>query len=640
MTPEELSRIRTIYEQALPLGGSAREAFLQQECQRAAGIRAQVERLLGAHENIPSWLERPLWGSTEAFSSLDPPKLEGRQLSGYTLIREIGRGGMGTVYLAERSDEMFHRQAAVKLILPPAGSGGILARFHQEREILASLDHPNIAKLLDAGVTEEGWPYFVMEFVDGRPIHRWCDERKLNISERVKLFGGVIDAVRYAHRNLVVHRDLKPGNIFVTNDGVVKLLDFGIAKVLSRTAGRALETQTLATLMTPEYASPEQVNGARITTQSDVYSLGVVLYELLTGHRPYRLLSAAMHEMARVIAEAEPARPSDVVATTEPASGRNPLPLTPETVSSAREGDPKRLRKRLLGDLDSILLMALRKEPERRYGSVDSFAEDLQRHLDQRPILAREASVWERLTRFITREPVIYSGILTAFVLVYFGAVTVVAQAREDVEAAVRNPALRLSLRSLWFFCYSACMIAAPVSVYTARVTGAVGAFSTRSGKRHRLGALVGALIWGLGIALTWRLARAEGWWHSRIAGNPDPLLLTSPPSVGTYCVLGLTAMWVLYMTGRRLGRRGTGIALVLLGLGTAAIQRIAFGYIIPALAFDGGAVSFLTTAAISALAGWIGLAVMRAIGERTGNGLGEAANLPAPHAGQDSTKS
>jgi len=631
MTPEELSRIRTIYEQALPLDGSIREAFIQQECHGAEGIRAEVERLLMAHENIPSWLERPMWRPAGTFAALDPPNLEGRQLSGYTLIREIGRGGMGSVYLAERSDDMFHRQAAVKLILPPAGSAQIIARFRQEREILASLDHPNIAKLLDAGVTEEGWPYFVMEFVDGRPIHHWCDERKLSISERVKLFGGVIDAVRYAHRNLVVHRDLKPGNIFVTNDGVVKLLDFGIAKVLSGTAaGRALDTQTLASMMTPEYASPEQVNGTPITTQSDVYSLGVVLYELLTGHRPYRLLSAAMHEMARVIVEAEPTRPSDVVTTTEPASGRDPLPLTPETVSAAREGDPNRLRKRLRGDLDSILLMALRKEPERRYGSVDSFAEDLQRHLDQRPILAREANLLERLTRFINREPVIWSGILIGFILICLGAVTVVAQAREDVEAAVRNPALRLSLRSLWFFYYSACMIAAPVSLYIARVTGAVGAFSTRSGKRHRLGALVGAQIWGLTITLTWHLARAEGWWHSRIPSKPDPQMLTSRANIMIYFVLGLTVMWVLYMTGRRLGRRGTGIALVLLGLATAAMQRIAFAYIIPLVAFDGGAVAFLSTAAASAIAGWIGLAVMRAIGGRTDNGLGQATNLPA----------
>ena len=257
MTPEELGRIRRIYEQALPMSGSAREDYIARECRDDTSIRTEVERLLKAHGNVPTWLKRPAVGAATAFAAFDPPKLDGRSLSGYTLIREIGRGGMGCVYLAERSDETFHRKAAVKLVLPPADSAEVIARFQQEREILASLDHPNIAKLLDAGVTEEGWPYFAMEYVEGQPIHRWCDERKLNISQRVKLFRGVIDAVQYAHRHLVVHRDLKPGNIFVTNDGVVKLLDFGIAKVLSSTsAGVPLGTLTLAGLMTPEYASP------------------------------------------------------------------------------------------------------------------------------------------------------------------------------------------------------------------------------------------------------------------------------------------------------------------------------------------------------------------------------------------------
>jgi eukaryotic-like serine/threonine-protein kinase len=185
MTPEELGRIRAIYEQILPMNESEREAYIRRECPDEENIRAEIERLLKAHGDVPDWLERPILGAIGEFATFAPPKLEGRRLSGYTLIREIGRGGMGSVFLAERSDKTFHRKAAIKLILPPAGSAAVIARFQQEREILASLDHPNIAKLLDAGVTEEGWPYFVMEFVEGRPIHRWCDERKLNISERV-----------------------------------------------------------------------------------------------------------------------------------------------------------------------------------------------------------------------------------------------------------------------------------------------------------------------------------------------------------------------------------------------------------------------------------------------------------------------
>lgn len=615
MTPEELSRIRTIYEQALPLAGSARETFLRRECQGADDTRAEIDRLLSAHENIPSWLEQPVWGPSRTFAALDPPKLEGRRLSGYTLIREIGRGGMGSVYLAERSDEMFHRQAAVKLILPPAGSADIIVRFQLEREILASLDHPNIAKLLDAGVTEEGWPYFVMEFVDGRPIHHWCDERKLNISERVRLFGSVIDAVRYAHRHLVVHRDLKPGNIFVTNDGVVKLLDFGIAKVLSGTAaGEAPETQTLVGMMTPEYASPEQVNGAPITTQSDVYSLGVVLYELLTGHRPYRLLSAAAHEVARVIAEVEPARPSDVVTTTEPGSKRDPNRITPETTSAAREGDPKRLRKRLLGDLDSILLMALRKEPGHRYGSVDSFADDLQRHLDQRPVLAREESPWERLLRFRRRNfGALAAGVLIV-VIFLFGIVAVAWQARHDFQAAALDPRIEPFPGPLLIFSYGLSMCVLWAIVSFAISTGAYAPFGTRAGKAQRIGGFVGGVVWALGMTGRWWIERDLGWWHSRIAGNPDPLFLFSFLNFWTRAMTGMAVLVVLLMIARRFGRKGQAMALVLFALGQPVRERIWFGKVIPALAFEPGVVPILVDGGILIASGLMAMLVMRAI--------------------------
>ncbi|MEJ7608738.1 MAG: serine/threonine-protein kinase [Bryobacteraceae bacterium] len=232
MTPEELSRIREIYERAVA-NDSDKDALLDRECTGDEGLRKEIERLLKARDKVPGWLDQPALGVTRPTDALQPSNMAGRCLSGYTLIREIGRGGMGSVYLAERSDGSFRRQVAIKLVLPPANTAGVLARFQQEREILASLDHPNIAKLFDGGVTEEGWPYFVMELVDGQPIHRWCDERRLNISARIELFRGVLAAVWYAHQRLVVHRDLNPGNILVTNDGTVKLLDFGIAKVLS-----------------------------------------------------------------------------------------------------------------------------------------------------------------------------------------------------------------------------------------------------------------------------------------------------------------------------------------------------------------------------------------------------------------------
>jgi eukaryotic-like serine/threonine-protein kinase len=610
MTPEELSRIRRIYEQALPISGPAREDYVRRECQEEDGIRVEVERLLKAHDHVPDWLDRPALGAAREFATFDRPTLEGRNLSGYTLIREIGRGGMGAVYLADRSDEMFHRQAAVKLVLPQAGTFGIMARFQQEREILASLDHPAIAKLLDAGVTEEGWPYFIMEYVDGRPIDLWCDERKLNITRRVELFRGVIDAVGYAHRHLVVHRDLKPGNIFVTNDGAVKLLDFGIAKVLAGPiGGDAADTLTLANMMTPQYASPEQVNGAAITTQSDVYSLGVVLYELLTGHRPYRLSSAAVHEIARVIAEVEPIRPSDVVTTPEPAANRGKIPITPESVSEAREGDPNRLRKRLVGDLDSILLMALRKEPERRYGSVESFADDLQRHLEQRAIRAREATPWEKLVRFWWRNrggSTIVSVVVAMFLS---GMAAVVWQTRRDIQAARLDSRIEPFPVPFWLFAWGLALGAQLTAVYFTRVLMPQRLIA------KRLGAFAGGMIWGLAMLGRWRIERDLGWWHSAIAGYPDPLLLLKRASFGVCWISGNALMLIFFMVGLRFGRKGQAIGLVLTGLVQPFLERICFGELIPALYFQGGVTPVLGNAVMLIASASIGMLVMRLIG-------------------------
>lgn len=610
MTPEELGRIRRIYEQALPMSGAARETYLRQECQDEQDIRAEIERLLKAHDNIPDWLDRPVLGAGKTFTAFDPPKLEGRSLSGYTLMREVGRGGMGSVFLAERSDQTFHRKVAIKLILPPAGSADVIARFHQERQILASLDHPNIAKLFDAGVTEEGWPYFVMEFVEGLPIHRWCDERKLNTSQRVELFQGVIDAVRYAHQHLVVHRDLKPGNILVTSDGVVKLLDFGIAKVLSTaTAGEAAETMTLASMMTPEYASPEQVNGAPITTQSDVYSLGVVLYELLTGHRPYRLLSAALHEVARVIVEVEPARPSDVVITSTPPSGRDRIQLTPENVSAAREGDANRLRKRLRGDLDSILLMALRKEPERRYSSVESLAEDLQRHLEQRAIRAREATPWEKLVRYWWRNRGGFTIVSVVVAMFLSGMAAVVWQTRRDIQAARLDSRIGPFPVPFWLFALGLALGAQLAAVYFTRVLMPQRLIA------QRFGAFIGGMVLGLAMLGRWWIERDLGWWHSRIAGYPDPLLLFTQASFLVCWVSGNALVLVFFIIGRRFGWKGQAIGLVLIGLVQPFLERIWFGEFIPALEFRPGIAPALGSAGMLIAAGSIAILLMRLIG-------------------------
>ena len=346
MTPEKLSHIRKIYEGALSRHYSERGAYLDQECHGDDETRAEVGRLLTAHEHVPDWLGRPLMSQAHPAVETLPmgvPRMQGRRLAGYTLIREIGRGGMGSVYLAERSDGAFKKQVAIKLLQPGRMGPAFAARFQQEREILASLDHPNIARLMDAGTTEEGLPYLVMELVEGQPIQQWCDARKLDISERIALLRTVCAAVRHAHQRLVVHRDLKPSNILVTADGTVKLLDFGIAKLVEdKPAGQEPATQTLAQIMmTPDYASPEQVMGGAITTLTDVYSLGVICYELLTGHRPYRLTSAALHEMARVVSEVEPLRPSAVVDTTEsPIDGQSDGALVTPVARSGKAIQP------------------------------------------------------------------------------------------------------------------------------------------------------------------------------------------------------------------------------------------------------------------------------------------------------------
>jgi serine/threonine protein kinase len=605
VTSEQFSRIRSIYERALPMSSADRAAFLNRECQGGEEVREQVESLLRGHDNAPVWLEQPVLGVSKAFVAPEPPTMEGRRFGGYTLIREIGRGGAGVVYLAQRSDETFQRQAAIKLVLPPANSDAVLARFQQEREILASLDHPNIAKLLDAGVTEEGWPFFVMELVDGQPINRWCDERKLTISQRLELFRGVIDAVRFAHQRLVVHRDLKPSNIFVTNDGVVKLLDFGIAKVLeAKQPGDAPETLTLAGMMTPEYASPEQVNGATITTLSDVYSLGVVLYELLTGHRPYRLWSAAVHEMVRVISEVEPARPSEVVATSEQAPGRDRTQITPETVSAVREGDADRLRRRLAGDLDSILLMALRKEPERRYGSVESLADDLQRHLEQRPVNAREASPWERFRRYVRRNPGGFLAAALVLMLFLAGLAAVAIQARHDIQAAQLTRGFVPFVVPLWLFTSGIAVAGLSVAFYFARPT-----------RLQRLGAAIGGVVCGLGLAGRMRVESALGWWRSGIAGNEDPLLLLSHWTWFVFLVAGTALLLVLLMIGRRFGWKGQVLSLALLGAYQAVRERIWLGEFIPALHYQPDIMPVLGSAAMIVSAGLIGLILMRLIG-------------------------
>jgi serine/threonine protein kinase len=393
MTPERFRQVRNLFEAALEKQPAERGVFVDQAAQSDQDLRAEVERMLDAHLRTVTFFD----GSTAAPPTLstDPQRMEGRRFGPYEILRELGKGGMGVVYLGRRVDGEYPKLAAIKVLRPDYASEDVQRRFQQERRILATLDHPNIARLFDSGRTAENLPFYVMEFIEGVPIDQYCDEQRLDVAARVALFQQVCAAVEYAHGKGVVHRDLKPSNILVTGGGVAKLLDFGIAK-MAPSQGETTLLMTDAGLrpMTPEYASPEQIRGANVTRVSDVYSLGVVLYELLTGHRPYRMKSRLFHEIVRVVCEEEPTLPSAAVnlPSEKPETGQT----GPEGVSRSRQTTLGDLRQQLSGDIDSILLKALRKDPWQRYGSAAQFSVDLANHLAGSPVVARSG----RLYRF------------------------------------------------------------------------------------------------------------------------------------------------------------------------------------------------------------------------------------------------
>jgi serine/threonine protein kinase len=392
---EQWNRVKELFEAAVDLAPNERAVLLSNECGGDDALRREIESLLDSDDHTDGFIEKPAFEiPRDLFSDADE-SLAGRQFGAYQVIREIGRGGLGAVYLAARADDEYRKQVAIKLVRRGLDTEDILHRFRNERQILAQLDHPNIARLIDGGTTDDGLPYFVMEYVSGEPINAYCDANALATTERLTLFRKVCAAVTYAHQNLVIHRDLKPSNILVTPEGEPKLLDFGIAKLLS--AGDELFTQTIPALrvMTPEYASPEQVKGDKIMTTSDVYSLGVLLYELLTGRRPYRLKTRTAEEVSRAITEQEPERPSTAISQR---SDRNSPVSGPSRTGTFR--NPKSLR----GDLDNIVLMAMRKEPSRRYASVGQFSEDLRRHLTGLPVIARKDTVSYRASKFVNRH--------------------------------------------------------------------------------------------------------------------------------------------------------------------------------------------------------------------------------------------
>lgn len=337
---------------------------------------------------------------------------------------------MGTVYLAARADDQFRKEVAIKLVRPDADTDWRIQRFHIERQILANLNHPNIAKLLDGGNTEEGIPYLVMDYVQGIPIDNYCDEQKLSTNDRLRLFQTICSAVQYAHQNLIVHRDIKPSNILVNSDGVPKLMDFGIAKLLhSDPNARKLTTALLP--MTPEYASPEQIRGEMITTACDIYSLGILLYKLLTGHHPYQFKTQDPVEMQRIICQEVPEKPSIVIRRVEEITQSDgTLRITPETVSKTREGQVEKLYRRLNGDLDNIVLMALRKDPQRRYASAQQFSEDIKRHLEGMTVVARKDTLGYRIGKFLLRHKMGVAAAAIVILTLIGGILTTARQAR------------------------------------------------------------------------------------------------------------------------------------------------------------------------------------------------------------------
>jgi serine/threonine protein kinase len=397
VNPEKWEQMKGLFASALALGPGERSTFLRNACGDDQALLAEMEGLLRSYESEKSLPDEEHTGRSVA----------GQKIGPYKLIRRIGVGGMGAVYLAARADDTFNKRVAIKLVREGVDTEAVLRRFRQERQILAPLDHPNITKLLDGGTTEDELPYFVMDYVEGTRIDEYCDNHKLSIEERITLFREVCSAVQYIHQNLVVHRDLKPSNILVTAEGIPKLLDFGIAKLLKPEFFTSSLDATLAEFhpMTPGYASPEQVRGEPITTASDVYSLGVILYELLTSCRPYQLKGDTPDEIRRAVCDQQPEKPSTTLTRfQEGRTGARKKSLTAEAVAAMRATIPEKLRRQLSGDLDTIVLKALRKEPQRRYASVELLSEDLRRHQEGLPVTAHRDTWSYRAGKFVRRH--------------------------------------------------------------------------------------------------------------------------------------------------------------------------------------------------------------------------------------------
>ena len=487
MEPDRWQRVERIYLQAMECEASERSLLLDRACVEDRSLREEVESLLHYAEVPDPFLEKPaievmakaLAEDLLDIESKNSNRMIGARIAQYRIVEKLGTGGMGDVYRAVRADDQFEKQVAIKLVRQGLDTESVEGRFRRERQILAGFDHENIARLLDGGTTHEGHPYFVMELVEGQPIDEYCDDNRLGISQRIDLFRSVCSAVQYAHQRLVVHRDIKPSNVLVTSDGIPKLLDFGIATILSPETDRpeVEQIETAMRMMTPLFASPEQLHGHIITTATDVYSLGVVLYKLLTGLMPYRFEGNSQYDVAHAICETAPDRPSSALhrsaAMTQTrsrtvdnaSSAAVSVRLVPggsewsspgaELISSSRSTTPARLRRVLAGDLDQIILKALRKEPERRYASARDFAEDLRSYLRGLPVSARSDTLAYRAGKFLKRNRYLLAATAIFILIMMIGVAVIVREAQvartQEARAERRFNDVRRLANSLLF---------------------------------------------------------------------------------------------------------------------------------------------------------------------------------------------
>ncbi len=413
MNQDRLHKVRELFDESSNLSADEREFYLTTKCADDPELKKEILTLFDSLANTKDFLEEPLTIVEQDKINFTDPYI-GKQIGSYIIDGEAGVGGMGIVYTGKRNDKEFEQKVAIKILKHGITSEYLLKRFQVERQTLANLQHQNIARLLDGGRTVDGLPYLVMEFIDGTPITEFCNKENLSIQAILKIFRKVCEAVHYAHQNLVIHRDLKPGNILVTKDGIPKLLDFGIAKLIDDELAETNEGLTRAGVwhLTPEYASPEQIKGEKITTVSDVYSLGVLLYHILTGIQPYKITSSSPAAISKIITEEKIQKPSEKVQDKS------------ERYIESRLFLNDKISNQLKGDVDNIILKAMHKDPVRRYVSVEQFSEDIRRHLSGLPVIAQKDTAGYRLSKFIQRHK---KGVVASSIFLMFMIISLVA---------------------------------------------------------------------------------------------------------------------------------------------------------------------------------------------------------------------